>query len=179
SVDTTDNLFDQLTYPAYTRLVNVMRTMHTARAQYGAYDGYHYGFQSYGHGSRRVDHAVPPWTHCEMKFVFENYLVAGAPALVPSQYEAALATYRSTQCTSDDLAYMYNFRGHVNFQPLWLESNAFIHNSRRARGAEISTGARDSYLRPFATRYHATRQLLSTYLFHPAADHGAMSKASE
>ena len=180
SVDTSGNLFDQLTYPAYTRLVNVMRVMHTARSRAGSYDGYHYGFGAYGHGSRRVDHSVPPFTHCEMRFVFERYLVAGAPTtIVPSVYEAQYAAYRDTQCSEEDLAYMYNFRGHVNFQPLWLESNAFVHNSRRARGAEISTGARDSYLRPFATRHHAARQALASYLFYRDADHPSMIQASE
>jgi len=179
-VDHEQNLFDQLTYPAYVKLVNVMGTMHGARSQSGSLDGYHYGFGTYGHGSRRVDHSVPPFTHCEMRFVFDNYLVAGSPStVVPSQYEAAYADYRDNVCDSEDLAYMYNFRGHVNFQPLWLESNAFIHNSRRARGAEISTGARDTFLRPFATRYHAARSAWASYLFYRDADHGAMIQASE
>ncbi len=180
TVDTDANLFDQLTYPAYTRLVNVMRTMHTARSQGGALDGYHYGFGAFGYGSRRVDNSVPPFTQCEMKFVFENYLVAGAPTtIVPAQYESELASYRNTQCSAEDLAYMFNFRGHVNFQPLWLESNAFMHNSRRARGAELSTGARDTYLRPFATRYAAARKAWATNLFHNDVDHAQMIAASQ
>lgn len=180
SVDHSQNLFDQLTYPAYVKLVNVMGTMHTHRSQAGSLDGYHYGFQQFGHGSRRVDHSVPPVTHCEMRFIFDNYLLAGSPSWVnPTQYEADYATYQANQCTSEDLAYMYNFRGHVNFQPLWLESNAFVHNSRRARGAQISTGASDSYLRPFATRYDKARQLLAMYLFHSDADHQQLIEASE
>jgi hypothetical protein len=162
------------------RLVNVMRTMHTYRSRAGSYDGYHYGYRAYGHGSRRVDHSVPPFTQCEMRFVFERYLVAGAPtSVVPSVYEAQYAAYRDSACSEQDLAYMYNFRGHVNLQPLWLESNAFIHNSRRARGAEISNGVRDTYLRPFATRYHRARQAWATSLFHRDADHAAMIRASE
>ena len=178
-VDPDANLFDQLTYPAYVKLVAVMNTMHTARSMAGSYDGYHYGFGAYGHGSRRMDHSVAPFTHCEMRFVFEHYLVDGAPAVVPSQYEAAYASYQANACSPADFETMYNFRGHVNFQPLWLESNAFIHNSRRARGAELSTGARDSYLRPFASRYHRARQAWATYLLHRDADHSAMIAASE
>lgn len=179
-VNDPDHLFDHLTYPAYVKLVNVMRAMHTARSQAGSLDGYHYGFQQFGHGSRRVDNAVAPMTHCEMRFVFDHYLVAGAPSsVIPSQYEAAYATYAQNQCTNDDFAWMYNFRGHVNFQPLWLESNSFIHNSRRARGAQISTDAYDSYLRPFATRHQKAKELLASYLFHPDADHPAMIQASE
>jgi hypothetical protein len=178
-VDANGNLFDQLTYPAYVKLVNVMNVMHTYRSQPGTLDGYHYGFQAYGHGSRRVDHSVPPFTQCEMRFVFENYLVAGAPSVIPSQYETAFASYRDNVCSAEDKAYMINFRGHVNLQPLWLESNAFIHNSRRARGAELSTGANDSYLRPFASRYHRARQALASYLLFRDADFGAMIQASE
>lgn len=180
NVDTTENLFDQLTYPAYVRLTNVMGTMHSYRSNSGALDGYHYGFGAYGHGSRRVDHSVAPFTHCEMRFVFANYLVDGAPTFFSAaQYEVDYTAYKANVCSADDLAYMYNFRGHVNFQPLWLESNAFIHNSRRARGAELSTGARDTYLRPFATRYNKAREAWATYLFYRDQDHADMIQASE
>jgi len=180
SVDHDQNLFTQLSYPAYVKLVNVMGTMHSHRSKAGSLDGYHYGFGAPGHGSRRVDHSVPPFTHCEMRFVFDNYLVAGSPSSVaPTAYEAAYASYKANVCSSEDLAYMYNFRGHVNFQPLWLESNAFMQNSRRARGAEISTGARDSYLRPFATRFHRARQAWGSYLFYRDEDHADMIAASE
>src|SRR5688500_8713560 len=84
SVDTSRSLFSQLTYPAYEKLVGVMRTMHAHRQaqRRGERDGFHYGFGASGHGSRRVDNSVPPWTHCEMKFVFEQYLGAGASSWV-------------------------------------------------------------------------------------------------
>ncbi len=182
SVSTSENLFTQLTYPAYERMVRTMRAVHAYRQsrQPGDRDGYHYGFGAYGHGSRRVDHSVAPWTHCEMKFMFERYMTAGAPSSPDgATYESEYAAYRDTECTEDDLAWMYNFRGHVNFQPLWLESNAFVFNSRRARGAEISRRDRSYYLRPFAARHAAARSAWGTYLFYPDADHDRMIRASE
>ena len=178
--DLSENLFAQLTYPAYVKLVNVMGTVYDARRRRGERDGYHYGFGTYASSSNRVDHSVPPWTHCEMKFVFANYLTAEAPSWVdPARYEAEYASFRATECTDEDLAWMYNFRGHVNFQPLWLESNGFIHNSRRARGMERSRGDRSYYLRPFATRYAMARKAWATYLLYPEADHALMIRASE
>ena len=180
-VDTSSSLFAQLTYPAYEKLVGVMRTMHAPRqaARPGDRDGYHYGFGASGHSSQRVDHSVPPWTHCEMKFVFERYLGADAPSWVDAtQYESDFAAYRAT-CTEEDLAWMYNFRGHVNFQPLWLESNAFVFNSRRARGAETSRADRTHYQHPFASRYTRARAALGTYLFYPDTHHDEMIQAAE
>ncbi len=179
SIDTSRNLFDQLTYPAYVRLVQVMRTMHAyCQAQRpGARDGYNYGQRDYS--SQRVDHSVAPFTQCEMKFAFTNYLVDGAPRTIdPVRYEAELADYRASSCTDEDLAWMFNFRGHVNLQPLWLESNAFIFNSRRARGMEISHGTRDAYLHPFATRYDMSRRAWAAYLFHRDEDSTALNSNS-
>ena len=181
SVSPNENLFTQLTFPAYERMVRTMREVHAYRQsnRTGSRDGYNYGFGAFGHGSRRVDNSVPPWTHCEMRFMFERYMTAGAPAPDGASYEAEYDAYRATECTDEDLAWMYNFRGHVNFQPLWLESNAFVFNSRRARGAEISRRDRSYYLRPFATRWHAARQAMGTYLFYPDGDHAEMIRASE
>lgn len=180
SFDTTENLFTQLTWPAYERMVRTMRAVHSHRSRTGARDGYNYGFGAHGHGSRRVDHSVAPWTHCEMKFMFSRYMTAGAPSWPDgATYEAQYADYRGTECTAEDFEHMYNFRGHVNFQPLWLESNAFVFNSRRARGAELSRRHRDYYLRPFATRYAAARSAWGTYLLYPDADHPEMIRASE
>jgi len=178
-VDTTRNLFDQLTYPAYVHLVEVMRTMHAYRQGQmpGVRDGYNYGQRDYS--SRRVDHGVAPFTQCEMKFAFSHYLVAGAPHTIdPARYEAELADYSASSCTDEDLAWMFNFRGHVNLQPLWLESNAFIFNSRRARGVEISRGTRDAYLHPFATRYDMSRRAWAAYLFHRDEDSTALNADS-
>jgi len=181
SVDPDQNLFTQLTYPAYTRLVRVMRAIHRhrTREQASPDDGHHYGYGESGHGSRRVAFSVAPWTHCEMRFVFEVYLLDGAPDPIPERYEDEYEIYRESECDADDLRWMYNFRGHVNFQPLWLDSNAFIFNSRRARGRELSRGDTSYYLRPYASRYRSARSAWATYLFYPEADRDRMIRASE
>jgi len=181
SVDTTRNLFTQITYPAYRRMVQTMSAVHGYRQQAigSDGDGFHYGFGEGGHGSNRVDHSVPPWTHCEMKFMFERYMTDGAPEWPDgATYVAEYEQYRAS-CAPEDFEWMYNFRGHKNFQPLWLESNAFTWNSRRARGAETSRSDRTYYLHPFASRYTRARAAWGSYLLYPDADHDAMIRASE
>ncbi len=182
SVDTTTNLFTQLTLPAYTKMVETMRVIHAYRQSQmpGDKDGFNYGFGEAGHGSNRVDHSVPPFTQCEMKFMFTHYMTADAPSTVdPATYETEYGDYEATQCSAEDLGTMFNFRGHVVFQPMWLESNAFLFNSRRARGAETSRGDRSYYLHPFATRRAESRSAFGTYLFYPDADQAKMVRASE
>ena len=147
SVDTDQNLFAQLTYPAYERLVAVMDVVYRSREAALAHvnDGFNHGRGAYV-DSRRRENAALPWTQCEMKFVFSRYLVAGAArpdwlgeSAFVATYEAGYRAYQAG-CSSEDFAWMYNFRGHVNFQPLWLESNGFIMNSRCARGEVLSRG---------------------------------------
>jgi len=186
------DLFGQLTVPAYERMTQVMGTMHSYRQQQlaDANDGFHYGFGEHGHGSRRVEHSVAPWTHCEMKFMFSRFMIAGAPRVTSfgsdsdtqvsaATYEAQYADFRAASCTADDLDWMYNFRGHNNYKPLWLESNAYMWNSRRARKAEQNRDVNDYYLRPFASRHHRSRQALGAYLFYPQEHHADLIRASE
>lgn len=180
SVDLEKDLFSQLTYPAYQRLLSVMGGLYAQRKaqRTSSSDGYNYGYGATGFGSRRVGNSVAPWTHCEMKFIFSRFLVASAPASLPADYEAQYGAFQLSNCTDDDLQLMYNFRGHKNFKPLWLESNAFIWNSRRARGVAISRKTHDYYQRPFAERFHRSRQAWASYLFYPEADHAALRQAS-
>ncbi len=181
SVDTSKPLFAQLTYPGYQKLMNVMSTMYNHRkaAIAHANDGFNYNFGDANHSSNRVENSVPPTTHCEMKFIFSRYLIATAPALDPATYETQYAAYKTSDCSNDDLAWMYNFRGHKNNMPLWFESNAFVWNSRRA-GKALSAGrGGDYYLHPFADRYHRSRQAWGAYLLYPEADHEKLRAASE
>jgi hypothetical protein len=193
SFDLDEDLFAQLSHPAYERMVDVMRTMHGFRqeALKDPNDGFNFGFGDFGFGSKRVEHSVAPWTHCEMKFMFREYLVDGAPTVsrvatvdspdqvMASTYEEELADFRANECTDDDLSLMYNFRGHYNYKPLWLESNAFIWNSRRARKAKISRDSDEYYLRPFAERHHRSRMALGSLLFASDDDFIDLRHASE
>jgi hypothetical protein len=196
--DLSKNLFTQITYPAYKRMLNVMGEMHRYRQQKlnqacqaepscQSKMGFNYNFGEPGHNCKRVQRSVPPWTHCEMKFMFNKYMVAGAPSISswessgsvkPETYETQYQAFKAG-CSAEDLGTMYNFRGHKNHQPLWLESNAFVWNSRRARNVVINRGQHDYFLRPFADRYTRSRKLLATYLFYPESDHAAMRQASE
>jgi hypothetical protein len=192
SVDLDENLFSQITYPAYTRLINVMQSMHRFRTEQRRHDndGFNYNFGEDGHDSKRVENSVPPTTHCEMKFIFSNYLVAGSPriqagvtdsatAVKPETFETQYAAYQASDCSADDLAWMYNFRGHKNMMPLWFESNAFVWNSRRG-GKALSAGrGGDYYLHPFADRYHRSRQAWGAYLLYRDEDHARLRAASE
>ena len=117
-------------------------------------------------------------TQCEMKFMFYNYMTKNSKPLRPAQYEEELAEWEETECTDEDFEYMFNFRGHKNFKPLWLESNAFIWNSRRARSAEINKRGNSYYKNPFAQRYTRSRMVWSTYLNYRDKDRKKMAKAS-
>jgi hypothetical protein len=191
-LDLDGNLFAQITYPAYERLVDLMQVMHAHRqaALRDPNDGFNYNYGEPGHDSHRVEHSVPPTTHCEMKFIFAEFLVGGAPRVVdgatdsateirPETYEARYAAYRDRDCSEDDLAWMYNFRGHKNTMPLWFESNAFVWNSRRAGKAYSARRGSDYYLHPFADRYHRSRQAWAAYLLYRDADHAQLRAASE
>lgn len=190
TVDTSKNLFTQLTYPAYQRMVSVMSAMHSYRqnklteecradAECAATIGFNYNFGEMGHNAKRVSKSVPPHTHCEMKFMFSRYMVKDAPSLVPATYEQEYAQYKESECSADDLSYMYNFRGHNNFKALWLESNAMIWNSRRARKVAISRKDETYYKRPFASRLLQSRKTLASYLFYKDEDHSKLAAASD
>lgn len=193
SYDLDEDLFHQLSYPAYERMVAVMGNVYRARreALADANDGFHFGIGDFGFGSNRVEHSVAPWTHCEMKFMFSKYLVDGAPEVSRfatqdsvdvvrvSTYEDELEDFRTNQCTDEDLSLMYNFRGHNNFKALWLESNAFIWNSRRARKVKLSRNTDEYFLRPWAERHDRARMAWGSYLFPSTEDFGDMRFASE
>lgn len=191
SFDTERNLFQQITYPAYTRMLNVMGEMHRYRKGLLAHpnDGFNYATGERSYSSHRVENSVPPTTHCEMKFMFSRYMVANAPRISswattdtatevrPATYETQYADYRASSCSAEDLDYMYNFRGHKNFQPLWLDSNAFTWTSRRGRSVKTSRQSDSYYLRPVADRYTRGRQALASFLFYRDEDAAAMQRA--
>ncbi len=179
-VDTSKNLFHQITYPAYQKMLRVMGGMHSYRQNLikGEKDSYDYAQGKQNQYSKRVDNSVAPCTHCEMKFMFSHYMIKDAPPFDPETYEKEYQEFKKS-CTNEDFDYMYNFRGHKNFKPLWLESNAFIWNSRRGWWAYLNRNNKEYYLRPFANRYQRSRQLLAAYLYYPDKDHSKFALASE
>ncbi len=183
--------FSRLTYPAYRRLVELMRVSQELREALAAHpnDTFNYCFGDADHRSARRERPVPPWTDREMAFAFSKYLGAGAPSVSNAEgplppgsigtwkfeleRKAALAQPR------DDLEAMYTFRGHIIITPLWLESNAFIWNSRRGGRAWRNRGCNGYYLHPFRERYQRARQAWATYLFHKESDYLALRHASD
>jgi len=179
NVDMSKNLFTQITYPAYLKMLRVMKIMHLYRQKQieSNNDGYDYAQEKRNKSSNRVNNSVPPFTQCEMKFMFSKYMVKDAPRCNPETYENEYKEYKKS-CSKEDFDFMYNFRGHKNFKPLWLESNGFIWNSRRGGWAYRNKKEVEYYLRPFAHRYQRSRQLLATFLFYANKDHPKFAKAS-
>lgn len=197
ALDLEGNLFAQITFTAYERLLVLMRGMHGYRQsrRRGQLDGWHYGFRDDQHVSNRVDRSVPPVTHCEMKFLFERYLGPSSP-LAQEQWGglqcdpqcaadavAAYDQYRQASCTPADFETMYDFRGHKVLQPLWFDSNAFVWASQRAGVVSNATrrtaGDPSYYLHPFASRYESGRRGLGTFLLYPEVHHRRLITASE
>jgi hypothetical protein len=149
-------------------------------------DGYDYSQDREHYNSHREEYSVPPTSQCEMKFMFLKYMSSGSKTFRASKYVEEFEKWstrkskvtKKPNCSEEDHEYMFNFRGHKNFKPLWLESNAFIWNSRRARSAEINKRGSSYYLRPFAQRYTRSRLAWSTYLNYEDKLHSKLSKAS-
>lgn len=196
-VDVEGNLFSQITWAAYERMLVIMRGVHAYRQSQrrGLKDGYHYGFRDKLHHSYRVDRSVEPWTHCEMKFMFEQYLGPDSPVssanwgglqcdlACAAAYVQAYAEYQEASCAPEDFETMYDFRGHKVFQPQWLDSNGFLWESQRAGAVDNRTrrqaGDPAYYLHPFASRYERTRRGLATFFLYPEAQARKLMTASE
>lgn len=148
-----------------------------------------YAWGEPGHGVKRTEHSVPPFTHAEMRYVFWKYLSADSPTFDADDFEEGLADFIEEQCDPDpngpDLGYMYNFRGDYNFKPHWTESNAFIWASRDASltyMAQMRAGQKPDnsyFLRPFASRYAQAKGVWGAYVFYRDEDHQYFRQASE
>ena len=163
--------FEGLTHPAYARLVALMETLHTLRAAFlGDAPG----------------EAVPPWTEPELAMLFAQYLGADAPRVSnddppPPGAVGAWRVERARAALSKpaEPPAMYTFRGHIALTPLWLESNAFLWNARRAGRALHHRGDGSYYQRPFASRLARARAAWGAWLFHREEDDDAFRRASE
>lgn len=190
----TDNIWQYFTGKAYSRLTNVTSTMYyywLSKHPENNEASLNYNFmdplsgiidQSEG-SSNRVNVSVKPISHCMMKFIFEAYLAEGKE-VEGEAFDKGYKKY-SKRCSEDDKNTFYNFRGHKNFQPLWLDSNGMIWNSRLAarRFANAKTNAdkdlaMEYYKRPFAHRYNATLSLWAGFLYYPEEHHEYFREAS-
>lgn len=184
-------LFDSLTGDGYSRLRWILDAVYSAReAKLNPTPSrFNYAWGEVGHGCRRTDNSVRPFSHAEMRYIFETYLQGPGKAFDLASYEAGLATFIQQKCdpspTGPDLGYLYDFRGDKNFKANWMECNSFIWNSRhycRKYETEVAKNLTPDpayFQRPFATRYARSRELLSMYLFYQNDHHQHLKKASE
>jgi hypothetical protein len=100
-------------------------------------------------GSLTVDTPVPPFTVCETKYIFAEYVTQDRAFDDYATYTAGYATFDDDHCTKDDRDYYYDFRGDSNIKPNSPESNGMIWFSR--------TIARQCDARPSATPYEQAR----------------------
>lgn len=207
----TDNIWQFFSGDAYTRLLNVTSTMYYYWLEKGNAkvdeEVVNYNFTDPNSGeigpnggyTNRTMVSVEPISHCMMKFIFEKYLVAkkevveGKEVVVEKEvvgedFDGGYKTYKADKkkCSTDDKLTYYNFRGHKNLQPLWLDSNGMIWNSRlaarRAVNAKTDDEKKDSlnyYQHPFASRYKATTALWGGFLYYPEDQQAFFREASE
>jgi len=184
-------LFDSLTGDGYSRLRWILDAVYSARDSKlnPTPSRFNYAWGEVGHGCRRTDNSVKPFSHGEMRYIFAEYLQGPGKAFDLTSYEAGLAKFIQEKCnpspTGPDLGYYYDFRGDKNFKANWMECNSFIWNSRhycRKYETEVAKNLTPDptyFQHPFAMRYARSRELLSMYLFYPNEHHQHLKKASE
>jgi hypothetical protein len=147
-------------------------------------------------GGQNIDPAVPGFSVCETRFIFDYYLAGHNPTGKPmfykpgtlNDYITALNNYSksSGQCEPADLTDYYDFRGDANFKPNTPEANAMIwygkyivgnckgfEEARKlsqapklAENVVTDEMCRDYFLNPFKRRYQAARSGLATWMLH-------------
>lgn len=167
----------------YRRLRNAMSSMYHHRlAKVDPNPSqFNYSWKEAGHTCNRRDNSVYPFTECEMEYLFKKYLTtAEGDNFDPAKFDSEV----KANCTGAP-RYYYNFRGHKNFTPLWLESNSFTWISR-AMGDRLNVQTKKGdtvdpsyYQRPFASRYAISKSVWGAYLMYPEAHHDSMKEASE
>lgn len=190
-----DNIWQYFTGKAYARLLRVTSTMYyywlrknpeneNIQINYNFTDPLNGEIEGSGGLSNRVAVSVSPISHCMMKFIFETYL-ANEKDVIGEEFDKLYEDYNKT-CGDEDKDTYYNFRGHKNFQPLWLDSNGMIWNSRlaarrftSAKTKEEKKKAAQYFKHPFAYRYKATLSLWGGFLYYPEDQHEIFRRASE
>lgn len=185
-------LFNDLTGDGYSRLRWILSEVFSARERKlnPNPSRFNYAWGEVGHVCNRVDNSVRPFSHAEMRFIFQTYLQGEGRRFDLDDYERGLQKFIADHCdpspNGPDLGYLYDFRGDKNFKANWMECNGFIWNSRHyCRLLEtqirknIDLGALEYFKRPFATRYARSRELMAMYLFYPSEHHEHLRKASE
>lgn len=131
----------------------------------------------------RIDHAVPGFTICETKYQFAAYVKPRREFTTLADYLTGYAAFKA-DCSAEDLAYVYDFRGDSNYKPNSPESNGMIWMSKlaaaqckdrataKAGAAWTTADCQRYYAEPFRSRYESARALLGSWLLY-AKEHEA------
>ncbi len=135
-------------------------------------------------GKYNEDFPVEPFTICETKFIFKRYVEVGALFETKNfkNYRKEYTKFK-VRCSSEDLSYIYDFRGDSNFKPNSPESNGMIWYSSTITNSCVRVDGKyvlkesaktrvadpeicEKYFKtPFAHRWSAARAGLSAWLF--------------
>lgn len=140
---------------------------------------------------------VEPYTICETKYIFHNYIIPKKTTL--PDYDKYMDDYKkfTSKCSQGDLAYYYDFRGDSNFKPNSPESNGMIWysstisgNCERKNGVLVlKEGSKDKFTNqnicedyakaPFAHRWMAARAGLAVWMFRSKEADSIFSNAKD
>jgi len=143
--------------------------------------------QSVQLGQYNEDAPVEPFTVCETKFIFNEYIFnkeeIDLDRLTLKNYRDRFNRFKKTnRCSKNDLDYIYDFRGDSNFKPNSPESNGMIWYSSTITGNCIRRNGKyilkesvadkfadklicEKYFKnPFAYRWSAARAGLATWM---------------
>jgi hypothetical protein len=79
-------------------------------------------FQELVNQNNGSTNGVRPFSVCETKFIIDAYVKPGTMYPGFAAYKTAYTDY-AAKCSSEDLAYWYNYRGLGGLRPSWVESN--------------------------------------------------------
>jgi hypothetical protein len=181
-IDFKKNIWSQVTADAYGPYLTLANNLWEARRE--ALPRYIYVVS--GKEKIQVDNPVPPTTVCETKFIFSEYISRGLEFDNLKEFtsgnskHSGLDKFKATpeNCTEDDVADYYDFRGDSNFKHYSPESNGMIWAAtsvasncespiRAKAGQSVYSDAdcENYFKNPFKTRFNSARAGLATWLY--------------
>jgi len=187
AADSKDNVWMQMTAPSYAVFLQFSSGLWNARAAQ---------ITQVKMGSYSENRAVDGLSVCTTKFMLNEISKLGKKTSVPftnangefqlDDFNKAFADY-SKDCSDDDIADYYDFRGDSNFKPNTPESNGMIwyatylasycKSTSKAGKAPTTTitndrnvvnddACADYFKNPFRRRWQAARSGLATWILH-------------
>ncbi|MBS1983326.1 MAG: hypothetical protein JST16_04065 [Bdellovibrionales bacterium] len=138
-----------------------------------------------------VDLPVDGMSVCAVKHIFANYIFPKKAFDDLKSFNLSLSQFQNVNCTADDLASYYDFRGDSNFKPYSPESNGMIWYATSIAGQceTVSKAKPDAKLKhpdcanyfrlPFAARWNAARAGLAAWLLRDRKYDSVFSEEGE